>query len=115
MSYLGYQTAVADDMPSARRIERSIFDRAIRLMANAEDSGMQPARVQEALLFIRQFWRVLIEDLAHDENGLPDALRASLISIGLWNLREAMEIESGRGSGFQDMMDINAMIRDGLS
>ena len=40
---------------------------------------------------------VFIEDLAIPENGLPDKLRADIISIGLWVVKEADRLrEKGR-------------------
>ncbi len=56
----------------------------------------------------------LVEDLANPENALPEELRAALISIGLWIMREAEAIRLGRSDDFSAMIEITAMIRDGL-
>ena len=53
---------------------------------------MRSREAIEAVLFVRRLWGILIEDLARPENDLPQTLRADLISIGLWIMREAEQI-----------------------
>jgi flagellar protein FlaF len=63
---------------------------------------------------VRQLWTILIEDLAHPENDLPEALRADLISIGLWVTKEAEQIRQKKSANFAGVIDICSIIRDGL-
>ena len=68
----------------------------------------------EALLFVRKLWSVLIEDLAKAENDLPQQLRADLISIGLWVMREAEQIRLEKSDNFKGIVEVSQTIRDGL-
>ena len=53
-------------------------------------------------------------DLALDENALPDALRTSLISTGMWIAKEADAIRAGRTKSFLELIHINAIICEGI-
>ena len=44
----------------------------------------------------------------------PAALRANLISIGLWILKEADAIRLGRSTNYAGIADVCAIVRDGL-
>ena len=57
---------------------------------------------------------MLIDDLANPENALPAQLRADLISIGLWNLSQTDQILRGDATGFEALIYVNTLIRDGL-
>jgi flagellar protein FlaF len=45
---------------------------------------------------------------------LPQALRADLISIGLWIMREAEQIRLEKSANFKGIIEVSAAIRDGL-
>jgi flagellar protein FlaF len=109
-----YEECLADDMKSARRRERDIFDRAIALMQKAELSRRQDHR-SEAVFYIRQFWKIIIDDLSDDENGLPEQLRASLISIGIWVLRESIAVEQDIAASFHPLIETMEIVRAGLA
>ena len=106
---------VLDETPqSARQRERQAIDRSIELLQAAERAGAQSRESVEALLFTRKLWGVLIEDLAHAENDLPQQLRADLISIGLWIIREAEQIRLEKSNNFKGIVEVSETIRDGL-
>jgi flagellar biosynthesis activator protein FlaF len=41
-------------------------------------------------------------------------LRANLISIGLWLLREAEEVRQGRSDNVEGLIEVSQIIRDGM-
>ena len=93
---------VLDETPrGARERERQAIERSIELLEAAEKSGVRSREAIEAVLFVRRLWGVLIEDLADPENDLPQALRADLISIGLWIMREAEQIRLEKSANFK--------------
>ena len=49
-----------------------------------------------------------------DLNALPKELRANLISIGLWLLREAEDVRQGRSDNFDGLIEVSQIIRDGI-
>jgi flagellar biosynthesis activator protein FlaF len=106
---------VLDETPSgARERERLAIARSIELFEAAEQGGLRSREAIEAVLFARRLWGVLLEDLASVENDLPKALRADLISIGLWIMREAEAIRLEKSANFRGIIEVSAAIRDGL-
>ena len=106
---------VLDETPrGARERERQAIERSIDLLEAAEKSGVRSREAIEAVLFVRRLWGALIEDLADPENDLPQALRADLISIGLWIMREAEQIRFEKSTNFRGIIDVSAAIRNGL-
>jgi flagellar protein FlaF len=106
---------VLDEMPAgARERERQAIDRSIELLQAADQAGPQSREAIEALLYARRLWSFFIEDLAKEENDLPRALRADLISIGLWIMREAEQIRLEKSQNFKGLIEVTASIRDGL-
>ncbi len=114
MYQLSYAETVEESSRDCRDRERRALDRSISLLEEAEGAEGGSAAAMEALRFARRLWKVLIEDLADSENDLPDVLRGDLISIGIWILREAEALEAGRSNCFRGLIEISAMIRDGL-
>jgi flagellar protein FlaF len=106
---------VLEDAPQAsRERERQALEHCIGLLRAADERGPQSREATEALLFLRRLWTTLIEDLASPENDLPQALRADLISIGLWVMREADDIRLEKSTSFKDLIEVCAAISEGL-
>jgi flagellar protein FlaF len=106
---------VLDETPrGARERERHAIDRSIELLEAADKAGPGSREAIEAVLFVRRLWGTLVEDLASPENDLPKNLRADLISIGLWIMREAEQIRIDKSSNFRGIVEVSATIRDGL-
>lgn len=114
MYQFSYSEVIEDDPHQARERERHALDQAVRLLRAAERQGPASRECAEALLFLRQVWTILIDDLAGADNGLPESLRASLISIGIWVMRQSDEIRLDRSRDFQGLIAVNETIRDGL-
>jgi flagellar protein FlaF len=109
-----YREIAADDGAGARSGERHALARSIEMMRRAEESGPSSHDSVEALLYTQRLWSVLVEDLASPDNRLPVKLRADLISIGLWILREVEDIRSGSRRGFKALIDTSTLILGGL-
>jgi len=106
---------ILDDTPSqARARERAAFERAIELLVEAEAKGRRSPEALEALLYLRRLWSVLIEDLINPENDLPQTLRADLISIGLWVMRETDLIRLEQSENFAGLIEVTRSISEGL-
>ena len=110
-SYADIQTdAVAD----AKDRERQLLDRSIDLLMTARDRGIRSVQSVEAIHFLNRVWTNFIEDLGSEENELPKELRANLISIGLWLLREAESVRQGESQNFDGLIEVSQIIRDGI-
>lgn len=106
---------VLDETPKdARERERQAIERSIDLLEAAEKAGIESRETIDALLFVRQLWGFFIEDLAKRENDLPQQLRADLISIGLWIVREAEQIRLEKSSNFKGIIEVSRAIHEGL-
>lgn len=113
--YKFYYNEVLEESPKeAREQERTALDRSIALLQEAEQKGAQSREAIEAIYFTRRLWGIFIEDLANSENGLPQKLRADLVSVGLWVMRETEEIRQGRSTNFTALIDVSRTISEGL-
>lgn len=113
--YKFYYNEVLDESPKqAREQERTALERSIALLQEAEQKGAQTREAVEALFFVRKLWGIFIEDLAKPENSLPPKLRADLVSVGLWVMRETEEIRQGRSTNFKGLIDVSRIISEGL-
>ena len=110
-SYADIQT---DSVADAKDREKQLLSHSIDLLMSARDAGMDSRETVDAIQFMNRVWTSFIEDLGSNENALPQELRANLISIGLWLLREAEEVRQGRSDNFEGLIEVSQIIRDGI-
>lgn len=115
LPHSAYKEVLQDTPRLARERERAAFEKAIELLRIAESNEGLTAERADAIRFVNQLWSILLEDLASSENDLPPALRADLISIGLWVLREAERLRMDSSGSFSDIIDVMEAIKKGLS
>lgn len=109
-----YAEVLAEDPRSARAEELESIERSIALFDAAEAAGISSKQAIEAVYFANSLWSYFLEDLASPSNGLPAQLKASLISIGLFILKECEEIRSGRSKNFAGLASISRTVAEGL-
>jgi flagellar protein FlaF len=114
MYHAGYAEVLGDAAALARSHERRALDQAIELLTAAQQKGRRSREAIEAIFFVTKLWNILIEDLASPENGLPQQLRANLISIGIWVLKEAERVRREESEDFSRLIEVCGTIRDGL-
>lgn len=114
MYRFSYAEVQEDAAGEARARERHEFDRAIDLLQHAAACGPRSPEAVEAVRVLQQLWGFFIQDLADPNNDLAEQLRADLISIGLWVIKESDRVISERSQSFADLIDVNKTIRDGL-
>jgi len=110
-SYADIQT---DSVADAKDREKQLLSRSIELLIGARSAGPDSRETVDAVHFMNQVWTTFIEDLGSTENALPPELRANLISIGLWLLREGEEVRQGRSDNFEGLIEVSQIIRDGI-
>ncbi|MEP9389713.1 flagellar biosynthesis regulator FlaF [Mesorhizobium sp. KR9-304] len=110
-SYADIQT---DSVADAKDRERQLLTRSIDMLVAARAVGSDSMEAIEALHFMNRVWTSFMEDLGSQENALPRELRANLISIGLWLLREAEDVRQGRSDNFDGLIEVSQIIRDGI-
>lgn len=114
MYQFSYAEIQDDNAQDARARERQAMQRGIDLLETAREKGVRSMEAAEALNYVNQLWRIFIEDLAKPENDLPEVLRADLISIGIWITNEIHLMRLGKSDNFDGLIEICAIIRDGL-
>jgi flagellar protein FlaF len=114
MYHFTYGEIVEDAGVGSRERERLALDKSIELLREANKNGGNNKAVLEALIYVRRLWSILLEDLAQPGNDLPVKLRADLISIGVWIMKEADRVRDGETQSLKGLIDVSSMIRDGL-
>ena len=114
MSLQAYQQA-ATRAESPRDTEYRLFAQVTRALIEA--SKLDPLDIggrADALDWNRRVWTVFAADCAHPDNELPDALRASIISLGLW-VSKHTSLVIRREEEFEPLIEVNRMIMQGLA
>ncbi len=114
MYQFSYADVQTDSIAEARDREKQLLTRSIDMLTRARATGAASEIANDALNFTNRVWTTLLDDLGSHENALPKELRANLISIGLWILREAEDVRQGRSNNFDGLIEISAIIRDGI-
>jgi flagellar protein FlaF len=114
MYQISYAEHIADNPKDCRDRERLALEHAIDLLQKAEAAGARSRESVEALGFVGKLWNAFIQNLVDPENDLPYVLRADLVSVGLWIIKEAALVRSGQSQNFRGMIEICTTIRDGL-
>lgn len=114
MQRSAYAEILEDSPREARQRERAAIERAVEMLQAAQAKGRRSIEAIEALVYLHRLWSVLIEDLASPENNLPESLRADLISIGLWVMRESDLIRLEQSDNFGGIIEVMTSIAEGL-
>ncbi len=115
MYQLQYADIQEDDVVDAKTRERQLFERSIGLLEEARSAPPNSRLVVEATHFTQRLWTALLSDLGEVDNQLPKELRANLISIGIWVLKEIERIRQGESDDFDGIIDITRTIQGGIS
>ena len=114
MYKFSYEETLSDSGARQRENERLAIEQSVTLLKRAEMAGPQSREAVDAIVFLNRLWSFFLEDLAGPENGLPDDVRAKLISIGIWMLKEAEAISKGKSRNFSGLIEVSNVIAEGL-
>ena len=115
MYQFSYAEIMEEGVTVSKDRERQVLDRSIALLQAAMASGEGYGKeTVEAVYFTRRVWIRFIEDLGNPENQLEEELRANLISIAIWILKEVEKIRKRESTNFQGIIDITTIIKDGI-
>ena len=114
MSLSAYQAA-ATRAEDPRSTEYRLFAQVTRaLMESQSLPDHDIAGRADALDWNRKVWSNLAVDCASEENQLPEALRASIISLSIFISKQSTEALRDR-DGVEILIEINRTIMQGLS
>ena len=114
MYEFAYNEVIEDSRQTMRARERQAMDRVIAMLRTAQEKGPGSRERVEALFYLRRLWMIFLSDLNDPNNELPEQLRAGIISIGIWMMKEIDRVRGGATTDLTPMIEINALIRDGL-
>jgi flagellar biosynthesis activator protein FlaF len=114
MYEFAYNEVIEDSRQTMRARERQAMDRVIAMLRTAQEKGPGSRERVEALFYLRRLWMIFLDDLNDPNNELPEQLRAGIISIGIWMMKEIDRVRGGATNDLTPMIEINALIRDGL-
>jgi flagellar biosynthesis activator protein FlaF len=114
MYKFSYEETLIESGGRQRENERLAIEQSVTLLKSAEKAGPQSREAVDAIIFLNRLWSFFLDDLAKPENGLPDDVRAKLISIGIWMLKEAQSISNGKSRNFAALIDVSNVIAEGL-
>ncbi|MDE2361496.1 MAG: flagellar biosynthesis regulator FlhF [Hyphomicrobiales bacterium] len=113
MAQARYAEIVADDGANARRTEFVAISNVIDALGAVAGAAIPSFDALTTALDMHDaLWSIFLEDLAGDGNLLPLDLRASLISIGLWAVKESANARLG--GDLKTLIEVNSIVRDGL-
>lgn len=113
MSVSAYKKTIKET-ESPRKIEQRIFSRITgELEKIQENTDILQPEVKSALWENQRLWMTLRADIVLPDNGLPPALRAQLISIGIWVDNHTQKVLRGEGK-VEDLVEVNKSIIKGL-
>lgn len=110
--YATYKTAqTKTDDP--RDLEYRLLAQVTAAMMRAKNQHDNVKDLVSAVLWNRDVWSALRQDLMLDSNQLPKDLRASLVSVSLWIEKETTAVMDHKGD-LDALIDINRNIMAGL-
>jgi flagellar protein FlaF len=114
MSLQAYQRA-ATSAETPRETEYRLFAQVtLALMEAAKRDPKDIAGRIDALDWNRRVWTVMGADCSHPDNGLPNELRASIISLSIWVSKHTSAVIR-REEDIEALIDVNRLIMQGLS
>lgn len=114
MSLNAYQT-LQKKVETPRETEYRLFTQVTRALIEASElPKTEFAKRIDALDWNRRVWTFLANDCADNNNGLPENLRAAIISLSIFVGKYSSEIMQ-KGAEFEPLIDINKTIMQGLA
>lgn len=113
MSLSAYQS-VRSLSEAPRATEHRLMGQITGEMIVARDAGRHGVALVDTLYRNREMWNIFSIDCATQGNGLPDQLRAGIVSLALWIDRFSSEVIAGR-EPIDDLIAVNRSIMEGLA
>lgn len=113
MSLSAYQS-VRSLSEAPRATEHRLMGQITGEMIVARDAGLKGAALADTLYRNREMWNVFSVDCGTPGNGLPDQLRAGIVSLALWIDRFSSEVIAGH-EPIDELIAVNRSIMEGLA
>lgn len=110
-----YAEIIEDSAEQGRSSEREALLHSIAVMEDADRDRSNPGKRAMAIYTVNRLWAMMLEDLASPQNGYPPQLRAQIVSIGIFILRQCEVLRSDRTKDFSVIAEISRIIEKGLA
>ena len=114
MFQFSYSQMVDDSPRVLRERERKAMSRGIDMLRRAQVCGPSSRESIDALHYLRQLWTIFLDDMREPSNELPVSLKAGIVSIGIWVMKQIDRARNGELMDFTALIEINEIVRDGL-
>jgi len=108
MAYLQAQSVTE----TPRQTEYRLFAQVTKALLDVDGSDYKV--LARAVNWNRRLWLTLQDDCASDDNKLPDAVRAGIISLAIWVDKQSRDALR-RQAGIDALIEVNRIIMDGLA
>lgn len=113
MSLNAYQQ-MQNRVETPRETEYRLFGQVTRALIEASTlPRIEIAKRMDALDWNRKVWAFMANDCIDDNNGLPDQLRASIISLAIFVDKYSSQVMQ-KNEEMEPLIDINRSIMQGL-
>ncbi|TNH37530.1 flagellar biosynthesis regulator FlaF [Paracoccus haeundaensis] len=102
----------SSDLRTSREAEYDIFSRVTRMLRQSARKADNNETIQ-AVHKNTELWSILAFDLVQPDNGLPDHVKAGLISLAGFAVRHGQAVIAGNATT-DPLIDINLSIMRGL-
>jgi flagellar protein FlaF len=113
MSYQAYQK-VQQSAETPSQVEYRLFTQVTNALIAVKDKPARDPEVAKALDWNRRMWSTLSTDCGAKGNGLPDQLRAGIISLSLFVSKHSSAVMRGQET-VEELVSINRTIMEGLA
>jgi len=105
---------VSNSVLGPRSVEQKVFQQVTGLLNAANAStNISTAQIAEAVHKNSQLWTILATDAASEENALPPALRAQIISLAIFSQKTGRAVLR-KESKLDELIEVNRAIMAGL-
>ena len=113
MSVQNYQSTLTKT-EEPRQTEYRLFAQVTRALLDVQAAGQSGKEFISAVDWNRRLWLALQMDLASEDNGLSDQLKAQLISVAIWVDKHTSAALRGDAKG-GPLITVNRTIMEGLA
>ncbi|MBL1406436.1 MAG: hypothetical protein COC00_010670 [Rhizobiales bacterium] len=114
MFNLAYAEAAEGDQGEARSEEYQAMEYSIGVMESSLRDPENAGKRIKAIFDTANVWTLLMEDLGQVDNAYPNELKAGLISIGIFILKQLQAMRGDSSVSFATIIDVTKTIKEGL-
>ena len=113
--HTSYADILEDSGDQTRSREREALRMSVEAMEEANRDPLNPGKRANAIYVVNRLWSALLEDIASPDNAYPPELKAQIVSIGIFILRQCEVLRNDGKRDFSTIAEICKIIEKGLA